>query len=148
MKFHRNSRHGFRGGAIEGAVDPDRFFSDNTPAKPEHHTQAFCKQVQRTLSTVLSGECSDMLLQDLQVLAVLPAPNAGNLMIVVSPRTMQVTMMDVLERLERVTPLLRARIAQESTRKKTPQLSYQVLGTGVMSLEPQACGDSVGEDRP
>ena len=137
MKFSKRGRRGLSAG-VPGSmdpVDPDTFFSDASRPKPDHHTRALCKQVQRTLATVLSGECADPLLQDLLVLSVLPAPNAGHLLVVVAPRSVDATLIDFLERLRKVTPLLRARIAQETTRKRTPELSFDVLGKGVLSLE-------------
>lgn len=127
--------------ALSQEVNPDLFFLDAPHAKPDHHTRALCKQVQRTLSTVLSGECADPLLQDLLVLAVLPAPNAGHLLVVVAPRTVDTTLAETLERLAKVTPLLRARIAQDTTRKRTPVLSFDVLGKGLASLEPPPAED-------
>jgi hypothetical protein len=38
-----------------------------------------CHQVAETLNCVLSGECRDEVLQNLQVLGVEPAPNASQL---------------------------------------------------------------------
>jgi ribosome-binding factor A len=136
MRFRKHARRGHASGArLTDPVDPDVFFSDAAAAKPEHHTRALCKQVQRTLTAVLGGECADPVLQDLLVLAVLPAPNAGHLLAIVSPRSIEATLADCLERLSKVTPLLRARIAQDTTRKRTPQLSFDVLGRGVLALE-------------
>jgi ribosome-binding factor A len=134
--------------AFSREVDPDLFFSDAPHAKPDHHTRALCKQVQRTLLTVLSGECADPLLQDLLVLAVLPAPNAGHLLVVVAPRSADITLVEALERLRKVTPLLRARIAQDTARKRTPDLSFNVLCKGLTSLEPPPVedDDSAHED--
>lgn len=117
-------------------VHPDTFFSDTPHARPDHHTAALCKQVQRTLATALAGECGDELLQDLLVLAVFPAPNAGHLLVVVAPRSIDASLADALDRLERVKPLLRARIAQDTTRKRTPELSFDVLRKGATSLGP------------
>jgi len=145
MKFSKQGsglgRRGLRRGLPAGqGVDPDVFFSDASGGKPDYHTRALCKQVQRTLSVALSGECGDPLLQDLLVLAVLPAPNAGHLLVVVAPRSVDGTMADFLERLGRIAPLLRSRIAQDTARKRTPELSFDVLGKGVLGLEvPEAC---------
>ena len=136
MQGSKLGRRGLRRGlpAAQG-VDPDMFFLDGLQSKPDYHTRALCKQVQRTLSVVLSGECADPLLQDLLVLSVLPAPNAGHLLVVVAPRSVDGTMVEFLERLGKVTPLLRARIAQDTARKRTPELSFDVLGKGVLGLE-------------
>ena len=149
MKFPQSRRGDRRhSAALSPEVNPDLFFSDAPHTKPDHHTRALCKQVQRTLSTVLSGECADPLLQDLMVLAVLPAPNAGHLLVIVAPRTVDATLAEALERLSKVTPLLRARIAQDTTRKRTPGLSFNVLGKGLASLEPPPVkdADSAQED--
>ena len=137
MKFPQRRRGDHRhAAALSQEVNPDLFFSDTPHAKPDHHTRALCKQVQRTLSTVLSGECADPLLQDLLVLAVLPAPNAGHLLVVVTPRTVETTLAESLECLAKVKPMLRARIAQDTTRKRTPELSFDLLNKGLASLEP------------
>jgi ribosome-binding factor A len=148
MKFpQRRSGDRRHPAALSQEVNPDLFFSDALHVKPDHHTRALCKLVRRTLSTVLAGECADPLLQDLLVLAVLPAPNAGHLLVVVAPRTVDTTLAEALERLAKVTPLLRARIAQDTTRKRTPELSFDVLGKGVASLEPPVEDeDSAHED--
>jgi len=143
MKFRKHPRGGLgHRAALSHSVDPNLFFSDAPRAKPEHHTRALCKQVQRTLSTALSGECGDPLLRDLLVLAVLPAPNAGHLLVVVAPRTVEATLAEFLEQLARVTPFLRARIAQDTIRKRTPELSFDVLGKGVVSLEAPLARES------
>ena len=137
MKFPQRRRGDRRHPAASSQeVNPDLFFSDAPHAKPDHHTRALCKQVQRTLSTVLCGECADPLLQDLLVLAVLPAPNAGHLLVVVTPRTVETTLAESLECLAKVKPMLRARIAQDTTRKRTPELSFDLLYKGLASLEP------------
>ncbi|HVX85527.1 MAG TPA: ribosome-binding factor A [Phycisphaerae bacterium] len=93
--------------------------------KPDHKTAALCKQVHRALSLALAGECADPLLQSLLVDAVLPAPHAGHLLVrLLSP---DASPADLLPRLELVTGLLRNAIAQSINRKRTPQLSFQIL---------------------
>src|ERR1700722_6396857 len=52
---------------------------------PVHRkTLQLCSQVADTLNLVLSGECSDEFLQSLQVVAVRPAPNAAQLLVLVT----------------------------------------------------------------
>lgn len=150
MKFFNRRRRGSRldSPAVHPEIDPNLFFSDTPHPKPDYHTQALCKVVMRTLTTALSGQCADPLLQDLLVLAVYPAPNAGHLLVVVSPRIGEATLADYLDRLARVTPLLRAQIAQDTARKRTPELSFDVLGRGVNSLEAPPTSDSDAPTNP
>jgi hypothetical protein len=112
-------------------VDPDLFFgaSDERRQKPDYKTLALCKQVFRTLSCTLAGECGDPVLQDLTVDAVLPAPNAGHLVVVLRPGSVsnRLTMADILMRLEQVHSMLRARVAEAIVRKRAPELSFQIL---------------------
>ncbi len=112
-------------------VDPDLFFgdSDERRQKPDYKTLALCKQVFRTLSCVLAGECGDPVLQDLTVAAVLPAPNAGHLVVVLRAGSVsgQLSMAQVLMRLEQVHSMLRARVAEAIVRKRAPELSFQIL---------------------
>ena len=76
----------------DDGLDPKAFLSASSrrprpmrEAHPVHRkTLQLCSQVADTLNLVLSGECSDEFLQSLQVVAVRPAPNAAQLLVLVT----------------------------------------------------------------
>ena len=101
--------------------------------KSDHKTMQLCRQAERAISLALTGECDDDVLRALYVESVTPAPDASRLLVqVVVGRSAGegVTMQDVLQRLERVTGLLRAAVAQAVTRKRAPELTFVPLWAG------------------
>jgi hypothetical protein len=135
MNPHRHHRSAdFRGGPIAPQF-PGRERLGESP-KPDHHTAALCKQVRRIVSTVLSGECGDPVLQDLLVEQVAPAPNASRLLITLFVRRPYATLVELLVRLDAVKGLLRARIAEGTVRKRVPELAFLVLPIGALP-EPE-----------
>jgi ribosome-binding factor A len=92
-----------------------------------------CRQVADTLGLVLAGECQDEVLQNLLVLAVDPAPDASRLLVTLGLDLADgtVTPADVLSRLDRAAGWLRSEIATAIHRKRTPQLAYRVVASGV-----------------
>ena len=97
----------------------------------------------------MSGECSDEVLQDLMVLSVVPAPNAGHLLVTVALRTQEVGLVEVLERLGRVEGLLRARVAGDTVRKRVPRLSFEVLRREAgefIERQSMGAGEEVGDE--
>jgi len=105
--------------------------------KPDYHTAALCKQVRRAVAMTLAGECSDEVLQSLVVDEVLPAPNAGRLLVRVLLRppppdatATKISVVDVLERLARVHGLLRESVSESIVRKRTPELIFDVIPVG------------------
>jgi ribosome-binding factor A len=91
--------------------------------KFEHRTLALCRQVQRALALALAGECGDDVLREAYVIAVEPAPNASRLAVRLAVSS-DVSIVDFLSRIERVTPRLRALVAQAITRKRVPELVF------------------------
>jgi hypothetical protein len=114
-----------RGGPVRAAFGEEGGFG----AKPDYKTAALCKQVRRSVAMTLSGECGDEVLQGLVVDEVLPAPNAGRLLVRAVLRTADasVTVVEVLRRLEGVHGLLRARVGEAIVRKRTPELAFDVI---------------------
>ncbi|HVT80289.1 MAG TPA: hypothetical protein VHM90_06485 [Phycisphaerae bacterium] len=100
---------------------------DHPGHKPDYKTAALCKQVRRTLALTLAGECADPLLQELIVDEVLPAPNAGRLLVRVIARPRTGGIAEILQRLAQVQKLLRARVGEAIVRKRTPELTFDVL---------------------
>lgn len=101
---------------------------------PRHDrkTLQLCQQVGRTLSYVLSGECDDDLLRDLVVESVTPCPDASRLMVHVRPLTLanQVDPVAILARLAAHHERLRFEVANSITRRKAPELAFQVITEG------------------
>ncbi len=127
----RGDRHARRpriasiGGPVRPVFDHDPYSSD----KPDYKTQALCKQVRRALVLALAGECGDPVLQSLMIEDVLPAPNAGRLLVRAYARTTnsEPTVAAILQRLDRVHGLLRARIAESIARKRTPEIFFNII---------------------
>ena len=90
---------------------------------PDRKTLQLCAAVGRTLHQLLSGECGDDLLAGCRVLSVVPAPNAGRLLVtVVSDGPPDV----VASRLAAASGFLRSQVAASIHRKKTPELTFAV----------------------
>jgi ribosome-binding factor A len=89
-----------------------------------------CSQVAETLNYVLSGDCDDELLQNLQVASVVPAPNASQLLVTVYPVVAggaAIEAAEVRRRLSQASGRLRTEVARSITRKKAPNLLFQVV---------------------
>lgn len=107
---------------------------------PVHRkTLQLCSQVADTLNLVLSGECSDEFLQSLQVVAVRPAPNAAQLLVLVtsSPSDPALDPAKVLEHLAAANGRLRAEVAAAIVRRRAPKLVFQYV-----------VRNAIGEERP
>jgi ribosome-binding factor A len=98
-------------------------------ATPDRKSLQLCRQVEQTLSLVLSGECNDEVLQSLLVDSVVPAPNASQLLVTVRQTSVDdpVSTLEVLERLAEYEGQLRFAVASAVTRKRAPKLLFQVL---------------------
>lgn len=93
-------------------------------------TLQLCSQVADTLNYVLSGECDDELLQNLQVASVVPAPDASQLLVTVYPVVATESTFngaDVRRRLLDAAGRLRSEVASSITRKKAPKLMFQLV---------------------
>jgi len=103
---------------------------DRPGARPagKRKTLQLCREVERTLGAVLSGECDDDLLRELTVLSVVPAPNAGRLLVTVAlPASASVPVEEVLRRLLRLAGHLRSEVGAAVSRRKTPELALRVV---------------------
>jgi len=134
---HRRSRD--VGGPIRPVFEHHHFGSE----KPDYKTAALCKQVRRAISLALAGECGDPAIQSLVVNDVLPAPNAGRLLVrILAPHAHDHTeVIDLLERLEKIQGLLRARIAESIARKRTPELTFDIIPIGRAPNVEEGVGD-------
>jgi ribosome-binding factor A len=114
----------------DDGVDPRDLFRSPTNRKVTNRkTLQLCSQVADTLNLVLSGECADDVLQSLHVVAVKPAPNASQLLVMVSPSPagQDLDPLVVLERLARANGRLRSEVAAAIVRKRAPQLVFQYV---------------------
>jgi len=102
--------------------------------RPDYKTLALCKQAQRSISLTLMGECGDEVLQSLVVGEVVPAPNAGRLLVTVMLRADVATLADVLQRLDAVQGLLRTRLAESISRKRAPEITFAVMPLGIVEV--------------
>jgi len=94
-----------------------------------YKTMQLCRQVQRALSLSLSGECDDEVLRSVYVEAVEPAPDASRVLVrLIVPRG--VAPAEVLNRVERFRPKLRADVAAAITRKRAPELTFVPVAAG------------------
>jgi ribosome-binding factor A len=86
-----------------------------------------CREAERTLSAVLAGECDDDVLRELAVLSVVPAPNAGRLLVTVALSSAGVPVEEALRRLLAVSGRLRGELAAAVRRRKAPELAFRVV---------------------
>jgi ribosome-binding factor A len=135
----------------------EEIFRKSSRKKSDRHVQQLCRQVERTLGIVLGGEVADPVLQNLMIESVTPAPDAGRLLVRVydpyrgtmgaGPGAAEPdrdaeaairadleknssTQADILDRLNRVRGLLRREVAAAITRKRAPELIFQLVIPG------------------
>lgn len=90
-------------------------------------SRQLCKQVRRAIATTLAGEIGDPALRDLEVASVVPAPDDARLRITLVVSTNLTTDREPIRAaLLRATGLLRTRVAESITRKRTPQLDFAI----------------------
>jgi ribosome-binding factor A len=119
----------------DDGIDPREGSSRSEPQgrrsrKSNRKDLQLAKQVFRAIDAVLRGELTDPVLQDLEVVSVQPAPDATHFLVILRPTKLddRVSVSSVLERLERVHRFLRHQVAAAITRKRAPELSFQVIG--------------------
>lgn len=94
--------------------------------KPDRHTLQLCKQVEETLHLVLMDQSDDDL-RDLSVVEVLPLAGPSTLMVRVQyPVTKPGDIARVQQKLLDHIKSLKAEVAQSITRRKMPDLFFQV----------------------
>jgi ribosome-binding factor A len=122
----------------DDGIDPREFFKPSPKRKCDYRKDLqLCRQVAETLSLVLSGELNDDVLRDVQVVAVTPAPNASQLLVLVSSAPGETPIAEVvLERLSTVAGRLRAEVASAITRRRAPKLLFQFVSTDLHTEAP------------
>ena len=129
----------------DDGIDPTEFFRPVRKRNSNHRkAQQLCHQVADTLSLVLSGEFGEEL-RDLRVVAVTPAPDATQLLVLVAPAIAadSVDPDAVVAKLAAVAGRLRGEVAAAITRRRAPKLLFQF----VAGQSPEA-GQSTAEVKP
>ena len=85
-----------------------------------------CRQVERTLTYVLS-DLNDDVLAGLMVQSVQPAPNASRLLVTVCPMDTTADPVKVLTHLHSAAGRLRAEIGSAIHRKRVPELMFRCV---------------------
>lgn len=97
--------------------------SDRANRRPDRKTMQLCKQVQRALSFALP-ETGNELLLDAYVEEVQPGPDASRLLVSVRGHGDPLALITALN--EHVGQL-RSSVAEAITRRKAPELAFQVV---------------------
>jgi ribosome-binding factor A len=113
----------------DDGIDPKEFFKrQRKRGKANHHGDQLCRQVAETMDLVLSGDTHDELLQSLHVVSVVPAPDSSRLLVALHsdlpPELFEQS--EIESRLAEHAGRLRCAIASAITRRKTPNLTFQV----------------------
>jgi ribosome-binding factor A len=107
----------------------ERYFgSRESERRGEFKTAQLCKQVERAVAWALSTECEAALLSGAVVAEVSPAPDASRLRItvVLGPERTAAELGQAWTELSRATPAFRAEVARAISRKRVPDLAWDV----------------------
>lgn len=115
----------------EDGRDPRFETGDFTQKINNRKALQLCTQVQRILTMVL-GEMGDDVLRELWVQSVIPAPNAGCLLVLVSPMSTPKPhdLVKIQARLQAVNGRLRQEVASAIHRRRAPLLNFQIVPAG------------------
>jgi ribosome-binding factor A len=110
-----------------------RELARQTRTSQHGHRKAWqlCRQIARTLSDILAGECDDPNLCNLDVVSVEPAPDTSRLLVTVAvpSRSEPVDPVLVLGRLQHAAGLMRCEVAAAITRRKVPVLVFRLAAS-------------------
>lgn len=90
-------------------------------------TLRFCRQVEEALAVAFAGGCGDEVLGELGVESVVPAPDAGHLLVTVRFLSKEriPDPLETLQRLHKATGWLRLQVGEAIARKKVPELAFR-----------------------
>jgi len=112
----------------DDCVDPREYFRPAANSSRRRKTRQLCSQIAQALSMILASEFDDELLLGLTVLAVEPAPNESQFLVILqSDQAEPPVREEILRRLSQATGFLRSEIAAAITRKRAPQLLFRLL---------------------
>lgn len=112
----------------DDGLDPRLYFRPRAVRKSNRKALQLCAAAARAIDCALAYELGDELLRTLRVESVVPAPDAGRLLVTVSLSVadMAIGPEPFLERLRRSTGRLRAEIATTVRRRRVPELTFHV----------------------
>jgi hypothetical protein len=90
-----------------------------------HKDLQVCRQVFDALSLTLA-DCDEPALDDIVLVSVMPAPDAGRLLVMLAPGHANVDLDAARQALAELAPELRAEVASEITRRHAPELVFVV----------------------
>ena len=113
----------------DDAIDPKHYFYNKRKSNSKFR-KAFqlCRQVSDTLQLVLAG--NDPLLGGLHVVDVVPAPDSRRMLVILGLSADEVSsashVEEIMACLRTHVPRLRSEIARSISRRKTPQLVFEI----------------------
>jgi len=111
----------------DGGHDPI-LTNSRTLRKSDRKTLQLCGQVSDTLNLTLAGDSGDDVLSELQVISVVPAPDASQLLVVLAPTLVGgPDEKQVITALAEASVRLRAEVASAITRRRAPKLLFQFV---------------------
>lgn len=134
MRFRKSKSQNVE---LQGGFEPFAPQKGSSRRRPSHSdshkTYQLCAQVREVLSFALAERCDDPLLEAVSIRSVLPAPDASRLLVTVGVESEDelIDTHEVLASLKRIRPELRREIAQEISRKRTPELIFDVAYGGL-----------------
>jgi ribosome-binding factor A len=129
----------------DDGVDPRDYFKPARQRDQEHRkSRQLCRQVQKTLDLVLTGDAGNDLLSNLKIVSVLPGRDSSRLLVTVSVDVPpeQFNRERIESQLSHIQGRLRSEVSAAITRKKTPVLTFQLLDPGMESRELGGEGES------
>jgi hypothetical protein len=128
----RNSRRTGRDIASPAGEILDSFDdTSHSKGNKNYKDLQLCRQAFRILSMALAGGYGDELLAEFTVRAVLPAPDASRLLVVLEtaagPAQERFEPAEILGRLDRARPSLRHELATGLARKRLPELDFVIV---------------------
>ena len=118
----------------DDAIDPRHYFYNKRKHDPKHRKIfQLCRQVADTLHMVLGD--GDPVLDDLSVVDVVPAPDSRRMLVILKLDAAldEITASEIesiMQRLQLQTPRLRSEIARSISRRKTPNLVFEIAKFG------------------
>jgi ribosome-binding factor A len=108
--------------------DPRRFFDRRVRGKPNRKALQLCSQASHAISHALASDRSEVL-RDLVVVAVVPAPVSSRLLVRLSlfGAGDQQALEDAAAALAEAKPRLRRQVAEAVTRRRAPDLAFELV---------------------